>query len=360
MPTQPPQRVAIIGAGIAGAACARALADAGHAVQVFDKARGPGGRMATRRLDWVDTQGQARSTRLDHGAVGISARTDAFQGFVRHALQAGWLVEWNPVLAATSLRPEHAGPWYLPVPELTALCRQLLDGVATSWSLAVEQLHRGALGWQLQAQGERHDASFDAVVLALPPAQAAPLLAPHRPDWARHASVAAMQPCWTLMGIARATEAPAENGADAEVPWDLTLPAAGPLVCVVRNDRRPGRERVPGQAHWVAHARAGWSRRHLEQPAAWAQTQLQAALADHLGRPVHWLHSTAHRWRYAMPQVQYSVPAEVCWWDTTQGLGACGDFLGGWGVEGAWSSARSLCMALLAGDRGRRDWAQQA
>ena len=43
-------RVAIIGAGIAGIACARLLTDAGHSVRMFDKSGGIGGRMATRRL----------------------------------------------------------------------------------------------------------------------------------------------------------------------------------------------------------------------------------------------------------------------------------------------------------------------
>ncbi|MEL6486923.1 MAG: FAD-dependent oxidoreductase, partial [Pseudomonadota bacterium] len=35
--------IAIIGAGMAGLACASALTAAGHKVQVFDKGRGPGG-----------------------------------------------------------------------------------------------------------------------------------------------------------------------------------------------------------------------------------------------------------------------------------------------------------------------------
>ena len=67
--------VAVIGAGVAGvagAACARALSLAGHSVRVFDKARGPGGRLATRRVEWVDRHGQARQAQLDHGAVGFT------------------------------------------------------------------------------------------------------------------------------------------------------------------------------------------------------------------------------------------------------------------------------------------------
>ena len=73
------QVIAVIGAGIAGAACSRALTRAGHSVHVFDKSRGPGGRLATRRAEWVDRQGQACTTRFDHGAIGITARTQAFQ-----------------------------------------------------------------------------------------------------------------------------------------------------------------------------------------------------------------------------------------------------------------------------------------
>ncbi|MDP3224008.1 MAG: hypothetical protein Q8M96_12840, partial [Rubrivivax sp.] len=174
---------------------------------------------------------------------------------------------------------------------------------------------------------------------ALPPAQAVHLLSPHRLDWARHASVATMQPCWTLMGIADEPE--------PSLGWDLARPATGPLAWVLRNDTRPGRAHVAGQAHWVVHARTGWSCRHLEQPAAWVQQQLQAALAAYLGRSVEWRHCVVHRWRYALPQSHGTAPAASYWWDSAQGLGVCGDFLGGCGIEGAWLSAQALSAALL-------------
>ena len=333
------QSVAVVGAGIAGAACARALTVAGHSVHMFDKSRGPGGRLAPRRFEWVDRQGQACTARLDHGAVGITARSEAFQSFVDQALRAGWLADWSPVQAPGNLPLEGGNRFYVPLPDMPALCRHLVDGVTATCSFAVDGLHKSRLGWQVQAVGERHPATFDAVVLALPPAQAAPLLSPHRSDWARHASVAPMQPCWTLMGVA---DAP-----DPALDWGLARPAHGPLAWVLRNDARPGRTRVPGQVHWVAHARAGWSRQQLEQPAAWVQQQLQDALAEFLGRPVDWQHCMVQRWRYALPQAPLRSSADACWWDAGQGLGACGDFLGGAGVEGAWSSAQSLSAAML-------------
>ena len=333
--------MAVIGAGIAGAACAHALAQAGHAVHVFDKARGPGGRLATRRMAWVDRDAQPCMTRLDHGALGMTAHAAPFRAFVDEARQAGWLAEWQPALAPGSLPLDGGAAFHVPVPDSPELCRRLLDGVASTWSCTVDNLHWDASGWQVEAAGQRHGGPFGAVVLALPPAQAAHLLGPHRRDWARHAALAPMQPCWTLMGVAAAHAAPA---------WDLARPAEGPLAWVMRSDARPGRVRVPGQAHWVAHARPGWSRQNLEQSPEAVQQQLQAALADTLGQPVDWLHCTVHRWRYALPQARRAAPGESSWWDAAQGLGVCGDFLGGFeasGVEGAWMSARSLSLALL-------------
>lgn len=343
MSTNQAQHIAVIGAGIAGASCAHALTLAGHSVHVFDKSRGPGGRLATRRAEWVDRHGLPCTTRFDHGAIGFTARSAAFQAFIEQTLQAGRTAEWAPRRAAGSLPAETGERLHVSMPDMPALCRHLLDAVPATWSFAVDGLHIGPHGWQVHAGDVRHPMSFDAVVLALPPAQAAPLLSPHRHDWARYASLAPMMPCWTLMGIAHAPE-------DAEGPapdWDLAQPPTGPLAWVLRNDARPGRQRIPGQAHWVAHARAGWSRRHLEQPAAWVQQQMQAALAECLGQPVEWQHCLVHRWRYALPQAHSVASAEPCWWDAAQGLGVCGDFLGGSGVEGAWLSAQALCAALL-------------
>ena len=47
--TKSVQNFAVIGAGMAGIACARTLMQAGHRVTVFEKSKGPSGRLSTRR-----------------------------------------------------------------------------------------------------------------------------------------------------------------------------------------------------------------------------------------------------------------------------------------------------------------------
>lgn len=332
------ERVAVIGAGMSGATCARRLADAGHAVQVFDKSRGVGGRLATRRVSWTDDDGCAHDVSFDHGAPAFTARSPDFARFAEQARREGWLMRWAPVLAPGSHEALDSPTLWLPAPDMPALCRHLLGNVAMHLSCAVDALRRDARGWQVLSEGEAVGEGFSRVVLALPPQQSAPLLQPHRADWAQQARALPMLPCWTLMGVA--------DGAD-ELGWDLALPARGPLAWVVRNERKPGRAGAPGRAHWVAHATAEWSQTQLETGAADVQALMQTALAQSLGRPLTWRHVGVHRWRYASaPRADARVPGR-CWWDASLGLGVCGDAWGGAGVEGAWHSGRALATALL-------------
>ncbi|UXH77405.1 NAD(P)/FAD-dependent oxidoreductase [Roseateles amylovorans] len=336
--------VAVVGAGVAGASCAQALMRAGQAVQVFDKARGAGGRLATRRLEWPLTDGDVGRARLDHGAVGFTARSEAFRTFVSQAQAAGCVAEWTPQLASDSLPLEDGASLFLPTPDMPAWSKHLLAGAGTHWSFAVDRLERDGPTWRLCAGDVTHPAAFDAVVLAVPAAQAAPLLNRHHEDWARFASLIPMQPCWTLMGVAHEDAA----ASSAVRPWALARPELGPLAWVIRNDRRPGRVAVDGQAHWVAHARPGWSRLHLERDAEWVQQQLSTALEAYLGESVRWAHAVVHRWRYALPPAtgHGAGPSAQHWWDDRLGLGVCGDLFGSTGVEGAVLSAQSLAKAM--------------
>jgi deoxyribodipyrimidine photo-lyase len=49
-----------------------------------------------------------------------------------------------------------------------------------------------------------------------------------------------------------------------------------------------------------------------------------------------------------VPPPASSEPVGHCWWCPDQGLGVCGDFLGGHGVEGAWLSGQALADTVAA------------
>ena len=83
----PMPEVAVIGAGISGLICARTLADHGFPVTVFEKSRGVGGRMATRRT--------ADGLRFDHGAQYFTARDDRFRRYVESWMHDGVVKPWR-------------------------------------------------------------------------------------------------------------------------------------------------------------------------------------------------------------------------------------------------------------------------
>ena len=66
-------RYCVIGSGISGATIANLLSKK-YSVDLFDKARGPGGRSSFKRLDKVKG--------FDHGVQYISPKNSAFKKFI--------------------------------------------------------------------------------------------------------------------------------------------------------------------------------------------------------------------------------------------------------------------------------------
>jgi hypothetical protein len=335
-------RVAVVGAGIAGAACAASLQQGGVSVTLFDKSRGVGGRLATRRAAWTGDDGGATEVEFDHGAQLIETRQPRFGAMLARAATAGVVAPWRHRVHARWPAAAVRDGW-VPTPGMPALARHLAREVPVRLEQPVQRLHRTRHGWQLVLAGGEVAGPYDQVVLALPPGQAALLLAGHRDRWADALAAVPMAPCWTLMA---ATD-------DVDWPWDAAEPDDGPLAWVARNDRKPGRTVPHGVATWVAQATPAWSAAHLEaDPAVVAQAlrdALQALLpAQDPGAPVpRWLHASVHRWRHAAPVLR-SVDGRECWWDADLGLGVCGDYFNGGNVEAAWRSGDELADTVVA------------
>ncbi len=67
------KKIAIIGAGIAGLTIATYLQKQNLNITIFDKGRGVGGRMSSRRTEWGY---------LDHGTQYFSVKSPEFQTFI--------------------------------------------------------------------------------------------------------------------------------------------------------------------------------------------------------------------------------------------------------------------------------------
>ena len=335
-------RIAIVGAGVAGAACAAGLQRAGFEVTVFDKSHGVGGRMATRRAQWTDSEGVLRTGEFDHGCPHFTATRPRFKVVIDRAAALGCATRWRQHLHAAFPSPQ-VRDVVVPTPNMPAFCRYLLSGVPLRLGQAVTGLQRCPEGWLLHLAEGCTEGPFDRVVLAIPAAQAAMLLAGHQSEWAGALTAVRMLPCWTLMAVTD----------DLDWPWDAAEIDRGPLAQVVRHDRKPGREPAAtgsaNSARWVAHATPAWSLAHLEDEPEQVSAALCEALAKLLPgpQPPHWRHARVHRWRYAQLANAASGGFD-CWWSASLGLGVCGDSFGNGSVEAAWGSGDELADAIAA------------
>lgn len=311
--------IAVIGAGLAGVTCAQGLAQAGRRVALFDKSRGVGGRMATRR---------GESVAFDHGAQYFTARDAAFVAQVASWQQQGVVATWEARIAAWdgALTWPSQQPRYVAVPGMSALCRHAMGAVTLHAERRLLGLQRDATGWCLSfAGGELH---AQQVVLALPAPQAAVLL-PQDHRWQAQVAAVEMSPSWTVLLHVETS---------LLVQFDGCFINTGPLGWIARNNSKPGR---PTGEAWVLQATPAWSTQHLEATPQEVIAQLLAALGEIV--PLAAVADvSAHRWRYALAHAP--LGDGYLWGD--DGLGLCGDWLHGSRVEGAWLSGRKLSAAM--------------
>lgn len=310
---------AIIGAGMAGLACADRLSAAGHSVALFDKGRGAGGRMSTRRL-----QTSLGEVSIDHGAQYFTARDPAFRRLVG---------EWRDLGIAASWPPAGADAW-VGVPGMNAIVKHMASSHPVAWGHVFSGMLRKSGGWWLMGEA-REIGPFDAVVLAIPAEQAAAILSLHDFDMTRIALMARSQPCWTGMFV---FDRPLEG-----LPG--VIRNSGHIAWATRNSAKPGR---PEPESWVVQASAAWSSARLEVAPGSVSELLLAALAEAAGTPIPQpVAATAHRWRYALS----AGTGDGALWNRDLRLGVCGDWLLGPRVECAWLSGRNLALRCLMSDR---------
>lgn len=321
-------RIAIIGAGMAALSALAVLRQHGHQVELFEKSRGTGGRLASKR-------GQQAS--WDMGAQYIKANSPEFARTLADWHQQGLVEPWavTPwVLENGSARPSPDDQLRYAAPSrMTSLSRALAEpATALHTSTRITALQQAGQRWQVQSEQNEIFADFDAVIVTTPPAQAEPLVSSST-TLSSACQNAHMLPCWTLL---LAFEQPLTTAFDAAFVKD------GPIQWLARNSSKPGRAALET---WVIMARHDWSHSCIDHTRPWVEQQLISAFWQLLGQDaVKPLESWLHRWLYALPQQPSGSGFAL---DHQQKLALCGDWLHSASVEGAWLSGQAAATALL-------------
>ncbi len=325
------RRIAIIGSGVAGLSAAIFLQQQGHQVQVFDKSRGPGGRLSAKRV------GNGGS--VDIGAQYFTIRNASFRTFLEQWAGEQSFAHWPGRFGfqhpEAGWQPFPDEQRYVGTPRMTAISRALSGHVALKPQVRIKRLIRNGDQWRLVCMEGHEHGEYDQVIITAPPAQAEELLTNSglAPLADRVADTAGqMLPCWAV--AARLV---------GRVPLDYEgmRPNSDTLYWVANNASKPGREQ--GGQWWVLHATPEWTNRHLETDTDLVTQRLVGAFRDLTGYQDEVSDTLCHRWLYAR-STDGACPGYLL--DEELGLGLAGDWLAGGRVEGAWESAERLVSAL--------------
>ena len=349
--------VAVIGAGMSGVTCARTLAQAGYSVTLFDKSRGVGGRMSTRRTAFGD---------FDHGAQYFTVRDPRFTQAMATAPAAAkrWsantvrvLDDTGHVLAATG---KSTDSHWVGTPGMNGLlkawAKPLGDGSITGAHVHLESrithLAKQDGQWALTmavTDGEHTSteqaSGFDQVVLAIPSDQALALLQHSKlmPKWQAQVSQVVVDPCWTVMLAYPNASQP--GLAHLGPQWNVARSTHHRISWMARESSKPARASIE---RWTVQANPEWSAEHVNDTPERVVAKLTKAFAEVTGIRAEPGHAVAHRWLYAQTRTPLG---NSHLFDKRQGLGVCGDWCLGNRVENAFVSGLELALDMAQANK---------
>lgn len=324
------KKIAIIGAGLSGLVAAQQLKSVAL-VTVFEKSRGPSGRLSTR---------DAQPYQFDHGAQYFTARSEAFREFLNPLITAGHVAEWNTDIfdldnhrkGAAQKRVE-GGPFYVAIPKMNQLGKALASGLTVRYSTRIISMDRSHDKWHLLNDNNKSDGGFDWVICAIPSTQCARIL-PESYRFMPDIKQQKMSGCFALMlGFKESLN----------LPWQALKVNNSAISWICVNSCKP--DRPPGYSLLV-HSSNSWAETHMDVDQQHVKNQLVEELETIIGWNIsHFDHIALHRWRYANSEPR---SLENTLLDSQMQLGACGDWCVEGKVEGAFNSAMRLALRLKA------------
>ncbi|MFN3961783.1 MAG: NAD(P)/FAD-dependent oxidoreductase [Fimbriimonadaceae bacterium] len=322
-------KVAIIGAGFAGLACARVLRQNGLAPVIYEKSHVLGGRAATRRNgDYL----------FDTGATSISPRGLAIDKVMREEISTEGLVRIErPIYVHAMGRISAGDPMknrierFVYTEGINVLARRLGEGLDIRMQTRVEHINRlPAGGYEILGD------TYDRVVLAVPLPQAQALL--ESAGDPRRVTAATYRPCLSvLLGYAAPFSGNFFAVIDPEQRHPLTWLSVESAKCVGRAPE--------GHSAMVAQMSPDYSRSRYDAPDEQiiheTAKDVERLLGAEFSTPVA---SDVKRWRYSQPEA--TIAYETLNPRLTD-LYVCGDGTRGGRLEFAYESGLQAAASVL-------------
>lgn len=321
-------KVAIIGAGVSGLTIASRLGSK-FDVKVFEKSRGAGGRMSTRR-DGV--------FHFDHGTQCFTARTKEFTDFIT-SMQSNQVVhEWTgKVINLNTTKFDTIRTWsekhFVATPNMNSLCKYLAEDLNVEYGVEITKIHKNDKNYQLFANEVLLD-EFNILILTCPPEQVFKLAKDHISQ-SSNVFKSKLQACFaTMIGF--------------EHKIDIDYIAAkvhnSKLKWISVNSTKPCRD--SSLTTFVLHSKNNWAEKNIDKDIVEVQKELIAEFERFTKiKTDNAAYLSTHRWRYSIVEKTLKKGPHI---DHDSMIYASSDWCYTSRIEEVWISANQLCEEIMA------------
>lgn len=325
----------IVGAGMSGLTLAKELRELGYSLAVFEKARGTGGRLSSKRK----TYGDKLTMAFDLGCSSITAKSPDFTRQLEDWHLKGIIAPW--------WQDPQANTHYVPVPRNSALTRHLSKDIDCRFSTKVSKIRRCDDIWQVfyeVAGGKIQIAQARQLILATPSAQAYELL-PESSPVRNYVNSVRTHPQW-VMGV--------KVSLAAEFQANIDYPDSSIIHSISHESAKPDRVVEIGTQVLQIQATPDWTLLNVDADPGYIAQQLMTELERLFEVKLIVECHHVHRWLYsrAAQSIQSKVAEKGYLWDGNNNLGVIGDYLTDDlnGVESAWLSAKNMAVRIANSD----------
>ena len=311
-------KVAIIGTGISGLTCAQSLifSESQFDITLFEKARGPGGRISSRsrQLD----QGYCQ---YDHGAPGFHKPQELVQDLIKKFRLGRLLETW-----------EHSkdNHYLTAIPAMNALAKFMAKPLHILSRTRIERIDDG----HLYDTDDNEYGPFDLIIFAIPAPQILGIMNNLNEQVHHHLNRVTYAPCRSVL-VTSEKKLELENLKNKDI-WEI----------IISQNKKPARSTLNS---YVFHAHSDWSAKHVDLS---NDDALDLALDLMDLKPSGLLDAQAHGWLYA----NITQPYKEHFLKLQDTVFACGDWCvpepvtkhtGYRGIENAFLSGHYLAHHLL-------------
>ena len=322
-------KVAIIGAGISGLALANKLQN-DFEVVVFEKSRGYGGRIATRRSgEFI----------FDHGAQFFKAKTEEFRDFIKPMLDQNIIDIWKARFVEiddgkiTNDRIWGDNPSnYVGIPSMNAIGKYMASSLDVRLSMKVANVSKGTK-WELFSDTNDKIGEFDWVISAIPPKQAIDII----PDVTKLYSQISgykMLACFSLMlGYEE----------QMDIGFDTALIKGADISWLSVNSSKPS---SVSNSTFLIHSTNKWASQNIDKDRDWVKSYLCNELSNLIPIKTESANYIGLQgWRYANIKKQNNNNEYFL--DKENKFGLCGDWFVQGRIEAAFLSGSHLGDHIL-------------